>query len=373
MMPSGYKRRRGAIRYPHVKGHKPASRAPKRRNRNHTWRSSAPAAARGSTTLSRKTVKKDEQKDDKDDEHSGFFDTRIKALSTKKNDIEQCFAAEQKIVPAHPFRMLLSGASGSGKSTVLLNLLKRFYVRNDGSDESYFDKIYAIGPTVKFDDLWKELDLPDDQLVEKPTTELLEKIYGEQESQVKQKGIDNADKVCIVFEDIISHAKFMRSKEFLKAYVMGRHYGISTMVCTQSFTKVPRACRLQCTHVVFFPSSQSEMMLMNEEFCPPRMSKKDFMQLMAYATTPDEQDEYPFLYIDHPAKPQDRFRKTFGRRLRFAESNDMMASLGSIGGNPHKNKRKHKPLAALPALDDDEEDKEEDEEDGDPARRRLKR
>ena len=124
-----------------------------------------------------------------------------------------------------------------------------------------------------------------------------------------------SDKILIAFEDIISHAKFMRSEEFLKAFVMGRHFGISTMVCTQSFTKVPRACRLQCTQVAFFPSSQSEMTLMEEEYCPPRMSRKEFMELIGYATTPDEQDEFPFLYIDHPAKPADRFRKTFGRKL----------------------------------------------------------
>jgi hypothetical protein len=265
--------------------------------------------------------KEEEEDRDKDGDEggdkssSGFFDTKIKALTTKKDDIEQCHAANHKLIPKHPFRLLLSGASGSGKSTVLLNLLKRFYVNDDGSQ--YFDKIYAIGPTVKFDDLWKELDIPEEQLIEKPTVEILEKIYKDAETQVKAKGIDQSDKILIAFEDIISHAKFMRSKEFLKAYVMGRHYGISTMVCTQSFTKVPRACRLQCTQIAFFPSSQSEMMLMNEEFCPPRMGKKEFMQLMMYATTPDEIDEFPFLYIDAPAKPEDRFRKTLGRALRI--------------------------------------------------------
>ena len=239
-------------------------------------------------------------------------------LSTKKSDIEQCHAAKYKIVPKHPFRLMLTGASGSGKSTVLINLLKRFYVNDDGS--SYFDEIWAIGPTVKFDDLWKELDIDKDKLIEKPTTEVLDKIYQEAEAEVKEKGIDQAKKRLIAFEDIISHKKFMNSTEFLKAYVMGRHFGISTMVCSQSYTKVPRACRLNCTQICFFPSSQSEMERMNEEYCPPRMSKNDFYELMHHATTPDEMDEYPFLYIDHPAKPQDRFRKTFARKINLPSS-----------------------------------------------------
>ena len=247
---------------------------------------------------------------------SGFFDTKIRALTTKKDDISQCHAAKYKLVPKHPFRFLLSGASGSGKSTVLLNLLKRFYVQDDG-ETSYFDEIYAIGPTVKFDDLWKELDLEEDHLVEEPTVEKLEEIYKSQESKIKAGGIDQAPKVLIAFEDIISHEKFMNSKEFLKAYVMGRHFGISTMVCTQSFNKVPRPCRLQCQQIAFFPSSKSEMMIMCEEFCPPRMGRKEFFDLMGFATTPDDEDEYPFLYVDNPAKPADRFRKTLGRAIRI--------------------------------------------------------
>jgi len=265
--------------------------------------------------------REDEEEDDEEDSGDGadtdssVFDCHIREISTRKSDIDQCHAAQHKLVPKHPFRFMLSGASGSGKTTVLLNLLKRFYINNDKS--SYFDEIYAIGPTVKFDDMWKELDLDDDHLIEKPTIEVLEQIYKEAEEEVKQKGIDRSTKILIVFEDIISHAKFMRSTEFLKAYVMGRHFGISVMVCTQSFTKVPRACRLQCTQIAFFPSSQSEMKLMNEEYCPPHTSRREFFDVMHYATTPDAEDEYPFLYIDHPAKPEDRFRKTFGRKIRI--------------------------------------------------------
>lgn len=302
MLPNGKRRKRGQLRIPYIAKHKK-----KKKKKPAT---PPPTTEDGGGDGDAKTGRTDSGKEGTD----GFFDTKIRLLSTRKDDITQCHAAEHGIIPKHPFRFLLSGASGSGKSTVLINLLKRFYVKDDGRT-SYFDKIYAIGPTVKYDDLWKELNLPDEQLIEKPDKDFLENVFAEQEQKIKANGIDKADKVLFAFEDIISHAKFMRSKEFLKAFVMGRHLGCSSMICTQSFTKVPRACRLQCTHLAFFPSSQSEMILMNEEFCPPRMSKKDFHALMSYATTPDERDSHPFLYIDHPAKPADRFRKTFGRKL----------------------------------------------------------
>ena len=273
------------------------------------------------TTKKRKRHPVEEEGEGEEDERgeekqkSGTFDSRIKALNTGKDDIPQCHVAQHKLVPGHPFRFMLSGATGSGKSTVLLNLLTRFYVNDDGS--SYFDKIYAIGPTVKFDDLWKSLDLPEDQLIDEIDEDSLNEVFEDQEAVIKGEGIAYAPRVCIVFEDIITEDKFMRSKEFLKMFVMSRHYGISVMICTQSYTKVPRACRLNCSNIVFFPSNVSEMTILTDEYCPPRMHKKEFMQLMMEATTPDERDEYPFLYIDQPAKPNDRFRKTFNRSIRI--------------------------------------------------------
>ena len=261
------------------------------------------------------------------------MDLKIRAIETKKHDIPQCHAAKHRVVPKHPFRMLLTGCSGSGKSTLLINLLKRFYIRKEG--KSYFDEIYAIGPTVKFDDMYKSLNLPEKFLIENPTPEFLGRIYEDQKSEVTSKGSHKAKRILFIFEDIISHAKFMRSKAFLKAYVMGRHYGISLMVCSQSYTKVPRACRLQCTQIVFFPSKFSETMLMYEEYCPPNTNKKDFLELIQYATTPMADDDFPFLFIDATARTKDKFRKNLNERL-------FINTCGSGGetGRRHK-KMKH--------------------------------
>ena len=324
-MPRRHKRRRGGVRIPFMDAgfndddEKGDSRGARLRNNKFGKPRERKRKEDEGKIFNKKEKNKRKPKRNYPEDHNGgtgFFDTKIRALETKKDDIEQCHAAKHKLVPKHPFRFLLSGASGSGKSTVLLNLLKRFYVKDDG-ETSYFDDIYAIGPTVKFDDLWKELDLEDDHLIEEPTVEKLEEIYKSQEAKIKASGIDEAPKVLIAFEDIISHEKFMNSKEFLKAYVMGRHFGISTMVCTQSFNKVPRPCRLQCQQIAFFPSSKSEMMIMCEEFCPPMMGRREFFDLMGYATTPDDEEEYPFLYVDNPAKPADRFRKTLGEAIRI--------------------------------------------------------
>jgi len=267
---------------------------------------------------SKKTKEHSEEEDGDNKDDKGSFDLRIRPLSTRKADIPQCEAAEIGIVPKHPFRFLLSGASGSGKSTLLLNLLRRFYI--DDFNNSYFDNIYAIGPTVKFDDLYKNLDIPDKNLISKPDVSFLQGLYNEKEDTIKAKGIDKATKDLVIFEDIISHKKFMNSTEFLRAYVMGRHYSISIMVCTQSYTKLPRACRIQCCNVAFFPSQMSEMELIRDEYCPPACHKKTFAEVVKYATSVTEDVSHPFLFIDMNNK--DRFKRCLHEIIQLKEDHN---------------------------------------------------
>jgi hypothetical protein len=258
-----------------------------------------------------------EHGDGVDDGGDDIIDLSIRAIKTKKAHIKQCSAAKAGCIPKHPFRMLLTGASGSGKSTFLINLIDRLY--KDVGGRKYFDDIYAIGPTVKFDDLYETLGLDDKHLIEEPTVEFLEKIFHDQKAAIKSKGIDKAKKILIIYEDIIGHKKFMNSKEFLKSFVMSRHFNVSVMVCSQSYTKVPRPCRLQCTQIAFFPSKKSEMDLICDEYCPPKMTKKEFQEIVDHATTPVDEEDHPFLYIDMNERPKKRFRKTLKTRLVLNE------------------------------------------------------
>ncbi len=115
----------------------------------------------------------------------------------------------------------------------------------------------------------------------------------------------------MICDDIIAEQKFLKSPAMIRLAAMGRHYLVSTFVSTQSYTKIPRPVRLQARSLILFPSSQDEVELVVNDHCPPHVSKKDFRQLVEYAT----RDKHDFLYINADAEPSKRFRKRFSEYL----------------------------------------------------------
>ena len=81
----------------------------------------------------------------------------------------------------------------------------------------------------------------------------------------------------------------------------------STWICSQSFTKVPRSCRLQLRGVIYFEGSDTENEKLVEEFAPGRAGRKAFRQMVAEITHP----KYQFLFINMDKPIDERFRRNF--------------------------------------------------------------
>jgi hypothetical protein len=133
----------------------------------------------------------------------------------------------------------------------------------------------------------------------------LQHIIKTQKDIIEKKGLDKAPKLLIIFDDIISQKKFMNSEFFTQMYIQNRHLGISTWVCTQSFNKIPRVCRLQANNLFIFAGSGSETEILCQEFTPAHTSKKDFEKLIKYATN----ERFNFLHINMRCPPEERYRK----------------------------------------------------------------
>jgi hypothetical protein len=145
------------------------------------------------------------------------------------------------------------------------------------------------------------------------SVEDLEDIMEEQREEIEEKKgkLHKCKKILIIFEDVQGNAKFMRSKPFLKCFIANRHYGLSTWLCGQAFNRTPRACRLQANNLFVFRGSGSEMETLSDEFCPPGMNKKKFMQLIDEAT----KDKYSFLHINMRVPHEERYRKNLDEIL----------------------------------------------------------
>ena len=167
--------------------------------------------------------------------------------------------------------MIFCGATGSGKSNMAATLLtdKRFY-------GECFDAVFLLSPTAKFDAMQNQYGIPKSRIIDDPDkdgAESLKAIMKSQAQAIGKLGAGKAPQLCVVMDDIVHCKQFLRSKEFLKAFIASRHFSLTTILLSQSWTRVPRACRLQATCIFYWRGSQSEQELLYQEYAPPGMNK----------------------------------------------------------------------------------------------------
>ena len=225
----------------------------------------------------------------------------IEVYKTKKHKIKQPLACENGILPKMHCSYLVCGKSGSGKTNVVLHMLKSKSLLGGA-----FDVVLYLCDSA--DDTMKEnLGIPKENYIKDFTEEWLEKLIDKQRQSVEKKGADKADNVMLIFDDILSKQKFLNSKILIKLVTECRHYNISCIFNTQSYKRINRTVRLNCRGIILFPSSLGELMKFSEENCLPNMSTKRFLELVQYCT----KDAYQFVFLQNDAIQQDRLRKNF--------------------------------------------------------------
>ena len=232
---------------------------------------------------------------------------QIGVAKTSKSKIKLNGTMKSNVIPPHPFRGIISGSSGSGKTNLLLDLLTC-----SSKYHGYYDLCFVISPTAgKTDDAYKLLmdKMKKSKtklfIINRPTAEQVEHIMTLNKEIIEEQGLVKAPKILIIYDDIISDKKFMNTKAFLHSFVASRHYNASVVICTQKFNAVPRTCRIQASAVFYFRGTQGEDARLVEEFCPPKYNKKEFTNLLDYAT----RKPYSFLFINTHVGFRERFRE----------------------------------------------------------------
>lgn len=263
------------------------------------------------------------------DVHVNFEDPDlldITKVDTKKNNIPQRHLMKECFIPRFPRITIIAGPVKSGKTTFFHNLLKKpqFYgTSNEGlqpgeNPRPYFDYVFLF--TGSDDDMYN--DLIADGLIQEqhikfsPTPADIGAVMEAQRQMIEEKGLENAPRVMVVLEDLADDQQLIKSREFKALFTKPRQHNISTFMMTQYLRFAPPYCRRNATNLFIFGSDRASLEIIGEEFCPSKMTKKNFMDLVEYAQTPNEKCQFPFFNINKEAENKDeKFRQNLNIAL----------------------------------------------------------
>ena len=148
-------------------------------------------------------------------------------------------------IPDHPYRILIIGGSGSGKINALLNLI---------NNQPDIDKIYLYAKDP-YEAKYRFLINKRESTGLKHfnyTKAFIEYSNDMQDvyKNIDEYNVDKERKILIVFDEMI--ADMINNKKLssivTELFIRGRKLNISLVFITQSYFKVPKEVRLNCTH-----------------------------------------------------------------------------------------------------------------------------
>ena len=148
-------------------------------------------------------------------------------------------------IPDHPYRILIIGVSGSGKTNTLLNLI---------NNQPDIDKIYLHAKDPygdKYQFLIKKRESTGLRHFNDPKAFIeysndMQDVY----KNINHYNPDKENQIVIVFDDMIAdmiNNKILNSI-VTELFIRGRKINISLVFITQSYFKVPKDVRLNTTH-----------------------------------------------------------------------------------------------------------------------------
>ena len=210
-------------------------------------------------------------------------------------------------IPDHPYRILIIGGSGSGKTNALLNLIK------EQDSDSLIDKIYLYAKDVnelKYQFLIKKREDVGIKYLNDPKesieySQCIDDVY----NNIDDYNPSRKRKILIVFDDMI--ADIMSNKKFQamvkELFIRCRKLNISLVFITRSYFSVPKEVRLNSTNYLIMKIHNKRELQNIATNHSADIDYKDFMNIYKKCTS----DPYSFLTIDTtlPASNPLRFRK----------------------------------------------------------------
>ena len=204
-------------------------------------------------------------------------------------------------IPDHPYRILIIGDSGSGKTNALLNLI---------NNQPDIDKIYLYAKDpyeAKYQYLINKcekvgLDHFNDPKAFTEYSSDMQDVY----KNIEEYNPIKKGKVLIVFDDVIADVidNNKLNPIVTELFIRGRKLNISIVFITQSYFKVPKDVRLNSTHffLMKIPNKRElQQIALNHS---SDIDFKDFMKIYKKYT----KEPYSFLVNDATLPSDDPLR-----------------------------------------------------------------
>jgi hypothetical protein len=194
-----------------------------------------------------------------------------------------------------PFRLLLVGKSGMGKTSLIGNLLLRNDMyRRDFHPENIFIFSGSLDGDQKLKTLISELEIPNSNLFDSYDETALEVIYDTIVDRFNED-LDEKKKPSqslIILDDLSFTGRLAsvakKDDQLNRLFSNGRKYLISTLVTSQKYTQLSTCCRENATGLILGQMSNKQLDLVEADVNFLK-NKKEF-QKMFRDETPSKHD-----------------------------------------------------------------------------------
>jgi len=198
---------------------------------------------------------------------------------------------------------IISGASGSGKSNLIVNLLKSNKTTKDKTHKkSYrnmFNNIILVSPsahTIKDSPLE---NISDDQKVDSLSDEVFDLV-----NLMTDDGVEENKHTLLILDDISSQLRLKENEKKLNQLIKNRrHLNLSIWIVTHKSTDASPALRSNANLIFLFrPKTTREIDTIQSEYMMMSKQRADEIMNAAY------KDRYDFLLLDTSLRTGSDFR-----------------------------------------------------------------
>jgi len=219
-----------------------------------------------------------------------------------------------------PFRMIIVGSSGSGKTNLLMNVIKKtggrnvyseIWVLTKNADEPLYNYLDDMGVNI----ITNRFDLPyldiNDFFVRNNVSTKKQKNY-EQDDETPPSMFFSDDKThkLVVFDDQVNEANQAFIQEF---FVRGRKSNVSCIYLSQSYFAIPRIIRLQSNYIAVTKINSARDITAIVTDTSMNSNKAEIQQIFQNILSPS--DITSFIFINSQAEVGKRMRHRFDEFL----------------------------------------------------------